>query len=310
MFALKPNKMNILKFLKQFPNKESCEIHFKAQREKEGIKCKKCNGTVHYWLQAKQQWQCKACNFRTTLRSGTVMESAKLDMHIWYTAMALISFTKKGISCNELQRQLGLSRYQTTLRLYHKLRVAMGNRDARYILQDMVELDEGYFLIEDNKRKSPKNKAGKGSTNVQNVLVLAESNPLEDENFVVNSRCGYFKFTVLDGHDADEITDVVKENVASTTVIVSDMSTSYNNLEQVIEAHYSKISSKLTTKTTLKWVHLAINNAKKVLDGIYQRVSKEYLQLYLDEFCYKLNRRYCKFNLFDRLALAVASNCW
>ncbi|MFM2191277.1 MAG: hypothetical protein RLZZ118_2002, partial [Bacteroidota bacterium] len=30
------------------------------------------------------------------------------------------------------------------------------------------------------------------------------------------------------------------------------------------------------------------------------------LQLYLDEFCYKLNRRYFGNKLFDRLALACA----
>ncbi|MCF8299364.1 MAG: IS1595 family transposase, partial [Saprospiraceae bacterium] len=35
-----------------------------------------------------------------------------------------------------------------------------------------------------------------------------------------------------------------------------------------------------------------------------------YLQLYLDEFCYKLNRRYFGDRLFDRLAIAMSNNYW
>ncbi|HIP36061.1 MAG TPA: IS1595 family transposase, partial [Crocinitomix sp.] len=40
------------------------------------------------------------------------------------------------------------------------------------------------------------------------------------------------------------------------------------------------------------WVHIAISNAKRTLLGIYHKIKGKYLQLYLDEFCYKLNRRY------------------
>ncbi|MCC6250885.1 MAG: IS1595 family transposase, partial [Bacteroidia bacterium] len=35
-----------------------------------------------------------------------------------------------------------------------------------------------------------------------------------------------------------------------------------------------------------------------------------YLQLYLDEFCYKLNRRYFGGVMFDRLTVAVVNGNW
>ena len=38
------------------------------------------------------------------------------------------------------------------------------------------------------------------------------------------------------------------------------------------------------------WVHVAIANAKSLLRDMYHVVSRELLQLYLNEFCYKLNR--------------------
>lgn len=33
---------------------------------------KKCGCNEHYWLKNNWQWQFKSCNFRTTLRSGTI----------------------------------------------------------------------------------------------------------------------------------------------------------------------------------------------------------------------------------------------
>lgn len=298
--------MNILNFMNEFSTVAECEEHFRLQREREGITCKKCNGSVHYWLKGKKQWQCKACKFRTTLRSGTVMESAKLDFHVWYSAMALISFSKKGISCNELKRQLDLLRYESVLGMYHVIRDAMGKRDDQYSLKGMLELDEGYFKIETNEIEKSKTKAGRGSTDVQNVVVMVESTPLEDENGNVSKHCGYYKMKVMETHKAEEINDTVTEMVDTSAIIFSDKSTSYTDLKDIVEAHFTELSSEETTKTTLKWVHVAISNAKRVFNGLFQKISRKYLQLYLNEFCYKLNRRYFGAGLFNRLTLAVA----
>ena len=98
--------MNILQFTEHFPTEDSCKEHFRAQREHEGIKCKRCAGHHHYWLKAKWQWQCSGCGFRTTLKSGSIMEGSKVSVRTWYLAMAFMSFSKKGISAAELQRQL------------------------------------------------------------------------------------------------------------------------------------------------------------------------------------------------------------
>jgi hypothetical protein len=292
--------------MNEFSTILACEEHFRLQREREGVICKKCKGPMHYWLQSKKQWQCKSCKFRTTLRSGTVMEHSKLNFHIWYSAMALICFTKKGISCNELQRQLGLPRYESVLRMFHVIRSAMGKRDDMYRLKGMLELDEGYFKIETNEIEKSKTKAGRGSTDVQNVVVIAESTPLEDQTGSISRHCGYYKMKVMETHQADELTEAVNKMVDESSIIFSDKSTSYVDLKDIVEGHYTELSSEATTKTTLKWVHIAISNAKRVFNGIFQKISAKYLQLYLDEFCYKLNRRYFGARLFNRLTLAVA----
>ena len=71
------------------------------------------------------------------------MQSSNLSFLIWYKAMFLMSVTKKGFSAKEIQRQLNLKRYEPVWQMTHKLRRAMGNRDARYTLEGMIEMDEG-----------------------------------------------------------------------------------------------------------------------------------------------------------------------
>lgn len=50
-----------------------------------------------------------------------------------------------------------------------------------------------------------------------------------------------------------------------------------------------------------------ISNDKRMLLDIYHNIRPEYLQNYLNEFCYKFNRRYFGENLFDRLLIICVS---
>lgn len=282
--------MNILEFIEVFPTEESCKIHFKAQREKLGITCQKCGCKKHYWLKAKWQWQCSECNFRTTLRSGTFMKSSNLPIRKWYLAMAFMSATKKGLSACELQRQMGHKRYDTVWSLMHRIRNAMGNRDKRYTLEGMIEFDEAYF-----EKATPddiKLKRGKGSQRQQNVAIMAESTYLEDvKTGEVSKSCRYFKMKVLGNHKKDAINKTISENIDEQAIVFSDKSKTYIDIADLVEIHIMEKSTKETTKETLRWVHIAISNAKRNLLGVYHKVKGKYLQLYLNEFCYKLNRR-------------------
>lgn len=301
--------MNILEFVNVFPDEKSCREDFRKRREMGRISCKRCNCTKHYWLQSKWQWQCSACDFRTTLRSGTIMQSSNLPLRTWYLAMAFMTNTKKGLSACELQRQLNHKRYDTIWSLMHRIRNAMGNRDARYTLEGFIEFDEGFFETE-----SPNGiqlKRGKGSQRQQNVAVIAESVPLENiETGTQSKYCGYFKMKVLNGDDTSTINKIVSENIGKESIVFSDKSNTYLNIENYVEMHFMEKSSNETTKSTLKWVHVAISNAKRNFLGVYHKINKKYLQLYLDEFCYKLNRRYFNDKLFDRLVIAVADKYW
>ena len=297
--------MNLFSFTAHFGTEEDCRNHFKAQRDLQGVICSKCSSKEHYWKKDKWSYECKSCKYRTSLRKGTIMEFSKLSFLVWYKTMFLMSATKKGFSAKEIQTQLGLKRYEPVWAMVHKLRAAMGNRDSQYTLQDMVEFDEAYFSVAVNEIEKSKSIRGKGAKGKQNVGVFAESIPLEDPETGKKSKfCGYFKAIVLPTHKSGEVNEVIEENLDEQCIVFTDKSTSYVDISEFVELHVTEKSSKETTGETLKWVHIAISNAKRNLLGNYHKIKRKYLQLYLNEFIYKLNRRYFGDKLFERLIIA------
>jgi len=134
---------------------------------------------------------------------------------------------------------------------------------------------------------------------------MAESTPLEDiETGKTERHCRYFKAKVLKDHSKEEVDQAITESIEEKSIVFSDQSSSYVNIADFVELHVTEKSSDKTTKETLKWVHITISNAKRNLLGNYHKIKGKYLQNYLDEFVYKLNRRYFGDKLFDRLVIA------
>ena len=302
--------MNILLFSERFPDEVSCKEHFKNVRLNHGVICKQCGSREHYWLPSKSQFQCKSCSFRTTLRSGTMMENSNLPFRIWYLTILFMTSTKKGFSACEMQRQLGYKRYQTIWSLMHRIRDVMGKRDNLYSLTGMIEFDEGFFETSFSQKGRRLLKRGKGSQRQEDVAVLAESTPLENfEDGSTSSHCRYFKMRVLESQKASSVNEFIEDTVTPDSVLFSDMAKNYTDLNKIVDYHVTEKSSKKTTAKTLKWVHIAISNAKRTFLGVYHKINADYLQNYLNEFAYKLNRRYVK-DLFERVFVAVVFPYW
>lgn len=291
--------MNLLEFIKKFPDENSCKSHFLESRKQQGLVCKKCLHTEHYWLKGKEQFQCKSCGFRTTLRSGTILQSSKLPYKYWYVVAHLMSSTKKGFSAHEVQRQLGHNRYEPIWLMMRKIRTAMGKAEQNTTLKGMVEMDEAYISTYTPRKIKERLKRGKGSQKKQKIMVMAESFPLENHKGLASRFCGQFSMQVNKSELKEAVNEMVSKTINSKTILFTDMAKSYVDLNKIVETHIMEKSS-VSWDSTLQWSHIAIANLKRNLLGVYHFVKNEYLQGYLDEFCYKLNRRKQK-DLFQNL---------
>ena len=300
--------MNILNFMQRFPDEASCIAYLKEQREQSGIVCKHCGCTEHRWDANKLVFECKHCHHRQSLRSGTVMEHSKLPFRYWIAAMFLLTSTKKSFSTEEIRRQLGHKRYQPIWEMVCKLRDVMGKRDERYRLTGSVELDEGFFTVElQEEEKNKPLKRGRGSQRKARILVMVESSysTKTPKRGRPNKAVGHLKMQVISDLGSKTITKVVKEQLEPSVELTTDDSTSYIKFDKLVKSHKAVTSGKEAVKVFLPWVHIAISYAKRLLLDVHHKLKNEYLQYYLNEFCYKFNRRYLDEKLFDRLAFTA-----
>ena len=250
------------------------------------------------------------------------MENTKLPYQYWFKAIHLLTATKKSFSALEIQRQLDHKRYEPIWYLLHKLRIIMGRRDSAYKLSSVVEMDEGFFESvpsqdQRNHTDPEKKKRGRGSQKQAKVLVAIESTPVsqsesKDKNKHKPTRkAGYLKMEVMQGLSSVEINYEAAKMLDPKTSVITDGWRGYNNLKEIVAKHnVLKIESPEQASKLFPWVHSAIGNAKKVLLGVHHSIGEGFLQNYLNEFCYKFNRRYMGDNLFDRLLVASVSLNW
>ena len=282
--------MNIFSFLKQFPSESACKEHFLAQRIKKGIICKKCQNTKHYWLAEKEQFQCSQCRFRTTLRSGTALQSSKLPYLYWYTAIHLMTATKKGFSAHELKRQLGHKRYEPIWYLMQKIRAQMNETQEDKKLDDIVSIDDAYITTHTEKSEKNKLKRGKGSQNKSKTTLMIETTPLEKEN-KISHFMGRVKIVFNPQESKNVLNKIAENHIAKTSVIISDKSSSYIDLKNNFEENIQIKADEAIGTMMFHWINVTIANLKRFLLGIYHSIHETYIQHYLDEFTFKLNNR-------------------
>jgi transposase-like protein len=190
---------------------------------------------------------------------------------------------KRGVSALLLQRQLGLGCYETAWMMLHKLRRAMVNA-VREPLHGEVEVDDTWVGGE---------QAGlRGSRQLKNrraALVLA----------AVEKRgqaSGRVRMNVLPDFKSSTIIPVLTRNVAPGSTIYTDGLKSFAGLVDAGFEHITRIQplrSELRkgAKSAVPLADRAIGNLQGWLIGTYHGVSKAQLQVYLDEFVFRHNRR-------------------
>lgn len=317
--------MNLLKFFEKYPDESSCIEGFKNKRLEMGVVCKKCQHTEHYFRKTDFKFQCKKCSSRMSLRSGTVMENTNLPFQYWMICIELMTLSKKSFSALEMQRMLGHKRYEPIWFMMHKIRRVMSIRDEKYKLNGCIEFDEGFFervdnkdVMEENKEKENQekepNKRGRGSERQAKVLVMVESEPSisAPKKGKPNRKVGFLKMVVMEDLTAQSINKEVGKSVENTASVITDGYTGYAKLKEKIAHHEIVVEpNKTKSEKVFPWVNRSISNAKKVLLGIHHNcVNEQYVQNYLDEFCYKFNRRYFGDALSDRLLIAALETTW
>ena len=280
-----------MEFQRVFADERACTEYLFTSRWPDGFTCPGCGGR-RAWQVARRRvvWECAACHRQTSVTAGTVLHRTHTPLHLWFWAAYLVATGTPGISALQLQRQLGLSRYETAWMILHKLRRAMVNPD-REPLTGAIEVDEAFLGGVAEGRRGRQH-------GVKPLVVIAVE--------VRGAGCGRVRMKLIDDASAQTLCGFVTQVAASGSSVHTDGWQGYKRLSRLGYDHQRRsqlqhLRDGGDPDDILPRVHRVISNLKTWLQGTHHGVSSEQLQVYLDEFTFRFNRRRTPMAAFQTL---------
>lgn len=279
---------SIVEFQRRFADEEACRAYLFASRWPEGYRCRRCgSGEIGDRHRARNVWQCKACAKQTSVTAGTVMHGTRTPLTLWFWAAYLVSTHTPGMSALQLQRQLGITRYETAWLILHKLRRAMVAPE-RQLLKGAVEVDEAFVGGRDSQRRGGRQHDAKAVL----VGVAVE---------VRGRGSGRVRLQVLPNSRQATLGPWVSATVADGAIVHTDGWSGYGQLRALGFDHRPRPKRHTPPDQMLPLAHRTISNLKTWLQGTHRGVAPEHLQSYLDEFVFRHNRRRTPLAAFQTL---------
>lgn len=280
-------RITFAEYRSRFATEADCREYLFQIRFPEGFVCPKCGCTEYYPIRTRHICQCKNCRKQTSVTAGTVMHRTHLPLTVWFWAIYLCATDKRGISAVALSGQLCIS-YESAWYLLKRIRSAIGDRDQNYQLSGLVEMDEAYL-------GGPRHGGKRGRGTEQPKMAVAMSKTKSGKPL-------YLHLQMIPDVKTTTLQSFVDTHLKPGATVECDGYQSYHGLKNV------ECTAKKFTTGDLKWLHTAISNFKAFLLGTYHGRCQDY-QLYLNEFCFRFNRRGMRSELFSRLTRAVATSC-
>jgi len=272
--------VNLIDIQTMFPSDEKCREFLVRLRWPEGPRCPRCNMDAVELETDKQLFYCKDCDYQFTVTTGTIFNDTHLPLIKWFTATLLLCEAKKGISACQIQRTLGIGGYKTAWYLCHRIRAAMKEAE-RPMLDGTIEMDETYI---GGRRHGP----GMRGRGADKEIVIG-----------IRQRNGDLRFFHAPNAKAATLAKFIRENVSKDVdVIITDDFLAYKFAMEQAKVPWQKhkkinhsghvyVDGDIHTNT----VENAFSLLKRGILGTWHRVSAKHLASYLEEMCFRFNRR-------------------
>lgn len=291
--ARPPFPKTLREFQLQFASEEACQEYLAACRWPDGFVCPRCGGRRAYELAMLRRWQCTGCRHQVSLTAGTILHNTKTPLTAWFWAAYLMTTDKRGVSALLFQRQLGLRRYETAWMMLHKFRRAMINL-TREPLRGEVEVDDTWVGGAQTGLRGSRQLRGRKAAL---VLVAVERR---------GRGTGRARMEVIPDFKSATLITFLKQNVESGSTVYTDGLKSFTGLREAGFKHVPRIQPVRTelrkgAKSVVPLADRAIGNLQQWLIGTHHGVSRGQLQVYLDEFVFRHNRRKLPMAAFQTL---------
>ncbi len=289
--------MTFIELMKKFPTEESVIDYYIQVRYPYGVHCNHCGSVKVYQEHGRRKvFSCNDCRSTFSPFKGTIFEHSSTDLRKWMYAIHLFLNGKKGISGMQLQREIGVT-YKTAWRMLQQIRIAMGNAAQKEFFDTIVEIDETYVGgkprkhndHDDSDGTSIPTKRGRGTSKTPVIGVIDRNNKMVYARIALPNKDGK-KLTAMQLMNV--LATVSKQENGNT--VMTDEFRGYDPLTRHNFVHlridhtkaFSNHDGIHTNNIESFWATL-----KRGVYGIYHHVSVEYMQRYVDEFCFRYNNR-------------------
>jgi len=274
--------MNVIDFSQKFPDKESCYLYLEELKWGKGFQCSRCGHNQYYKGKHGFSRRCKGCTYEESVTANTLFHGMKMSILKAFHLLFRLSAKKKGMSTVELGYEVGIQQKSAWL-FKRKAQIGMQS-DKKKKIDTAVHVDE--FVVGGKEEGKP----GRSLSNKKATMILMER---IDEKTV-----GRIYLQQIENYQSDTLKYAIKEHVSDAAEITADEYSSYKSLKSVMP--------NLTTQPSdegknFKQLHEQIMLFKIWLRGIHHKCSPQHYQAYLDEYCYRFNRRGHRKGIFHNL---------
>lgn len=244
--------------------------------------CPNCKSHDSYTrVKDRRCYQCSKCRNQIYPTKGTPLEKTTTPLTSWFFTMSLFTTSKNGVSAKEIQRFLGVT-YKTAWRMLKQIRILMKGNDD-FFTDDVVELDETYIGGKNkNRHFNKKVKHTQGRSYKDKVPV-----------FGILGRNGKVNAFVVSNVKSDTLRPIIEDKIRLGTTIMTDEWNSYARLNEnynhniVQHGKGQYVKGKCHTNGLENFWSIV----KRTINGSYIRVSRKYMQLYVNECVFRFNNR-------------------
>jgi transposase len=272
---------SMMEFDREFPDDAACLEWLKNWVYPDGIHCPKCQKiTKHHRVAKRPAYACQFCGHHVHPMQGTIFQDSATSLKLWFHAIFLMASTRCGISAKQLERELGVT-YKCAWRIFNRVRSMLDEGDGPK-LSGKVETDEAFYGgKEHNKHKNKRIPHASGAVGKTAVWGAVEQGGRVYARVVPDVRSG-------------SILPHLRERIMPQSMIFSDESNVYDSVQRMGYGHRRVhhaanvyVSGDAHTNTIEGFWSLTKNGIR----GVYHNVSAKYLQMYLNEYAFRFNRR-------------------
>ncbi|MGG3839485.1 IS1595 family transposase [Paenibacillus thiaminolyticus] len=246
-----------------------------------GFVCPRCHHGEAYVIKTRRLplYDCRACRHQTSLTAGTIMEGSRTALWKWLTAIWIVSRTDITINAVELRSLIEVT-YKTAWSMLHKIRTAINRADAAQPLKGEVHGIVAFYgrpfysPILLHERECP--------------IIVAESGSVESVNSDAGNPSPDIEMDDQGAHTQRIKMKIVDRVHCSGKSLLRTGSDEFAKLHAHSDSTVSIIRYNFHVKRNSS-LYQTFKRAWQWMNNTFHGIGSTYLQLYLDEFCFRYN---------------------